>query len=188
MSRYDAKECQCIPTDLVPPELHRKLMTDVKEILLHRALVRRVISSVTEGAIRDARPEDFGLATLGWRTPALRKDGFTGYISHTLLWHQVACLYGVAQEDPEPAICQVKVGVGERCGEVYNIINLQRAYAHVVITEAGVHRKEVLLVNPIWFDPGQHVRIDVGSRADKPDGDQLIPLFMVLEPRGAVVL
>jgi hypothetical protein len=183
----EVREAQCIPTDLVGPEQHSKLMRSVKELLLIRGLTRRVIPCQLEGAIRDALPLDLGLAGMGWRTPPLRKDAWTTYVSYKIPVTKVLCMYGVAQEDPEPAVCQVRVSLGETACMVYNIIDLQRAYAHVVVTEAGVYRREALLVTPIWFDPGQHVRIDVGSREDKPEGDKLIPLFMVLDPRGAVI-
>ncbi len=187
MSHDVVQQAQCIPSDRLSPEQYAKQMTMVKMILLDRALRRRVVPSEREATIRDALPIDLGLAGMGWHTPPLRKDEFTTYISHQVMSSRVICLYGVAQEEEAPAVCQVKVALGERACMIYNIIDLQRLYASVQITEAGVHRKEALLVSPIWFDPTQHVRIDVGSREDKPEGDKLIPLFMVIEPRGVVI-
>jgi uncharacterized protein len=188
MSHDDIQEAQCVPADRLSPEQYAKLMRNVEEILLMRALVRRIVPSQREATIRDALPVDLGLAGMGWRTPPLRKDVFTTYISHEIMSSRAICLYGVAQEEKEPAVCQIRVALGERACMVYNVIDLQRLYASFEITTAGVHRKEALLVSPIWFDPGQHVRIDVGSREDKPEGDKLIPLFRVIEPRGVVIV
>ncbi len=182
------QEAQCVPSDRLSPEQYAEMMRNVKRILLMRALHRHIVPNEREATIRDALPIDLGLSGLGWRTPPLRKDEFTTYISHQVISNRAVCMYGVAQEEKEPTVCQIKVGVGKEFFEIYNIIDLQRLYASFEITTAGVHRKEALLVSPIWFDPMQHVRIDVGSREDKPEGDKLIPLFMVIEPRGVVIV
>ncbi len=188
MRGYVVQEAQCIPSDRLSPIQYAKVMNDVKIILLDRALHRHCIAHESEGTIRDALPIDLGLSGLGWSTPPLYKDKFTTYISHKVMASRVICMYGIAQEEEHPAVCQVRVSLGESACMTYNMIDLQRLYASVEITEAGVHRKEALLVSPIWFDPMQHVRIDVGSREDKPEGDKLIPLFMAIEPKGVVIV
>jgi hypothetical protein len=152
-----------------------------------RAQYHKVLINTGEASIRDALPADLGLIHMEWRTPGLRQDTFTRYIDHSLSNNQVLVMYGVAQEDTDPAATVMKVSQGQNVGMVYSLIELQRLYTRVVI-EKGKCRHESMLTEPVWFAPMQHILIDVGARRDKPEGDQLIPLFLVVGPKGTHIV
>jgi hypothetical protein len=152
-----------------------------------RALATRVVENEKEVSVRDALPGDLGLPTLEWRTPPLLKGQFSLWVDYTLPPDEVLVMYGIAQEDADPAACGVRVCHGDDGQFELNMIALQRLYAQVVIEE-GKCRHEAMLAMPIYFDPAKHIQILVGSREDKPGGDKLIPLFLSFKPRGPLVV
>jgi len=172
----------CIPSDEISPEQHLVRRRMLIQAGLQKAIRNRVIGEEGEASFRDALPSDLGMTSLEWRTPPLQADTFTIFISYELRATQVLVMYGIAQEDANPAVTIMRVSVAQKA-YTYGLIALQRLYAHLVL-EKGKCRKEAMLAEPILFAPPQNVIIEVGSRKDKPEGDLLIPLFLTLDPKG----